>query len=169
MHMTYFDPYHTHEGLPALVVKNPPANAGEIRDTGLIPGLGRSLGEGYGNPLQYSSLENPMNRGACQAAVYRAAKIWIQMKWLSTCTYMGDSFSLLNTLVVYFHCWVVYHCTNIQHSFTYSTVAGIWIASVCAIMSNVTMNIFVHVFLCIYALFYSTHTWDWNCWIIKYA
>ena len=43
----------------ALVVKNPPANAGGIRDTGLIPGSGRSSGEGHGNPLQYSCLENP--------------------------------------------------------------------------------------------------------------
>ena len=48
----------------ALVVKNPPASAGEIRDADLILGLGRSPGEGYGNPLQYSCLENPMDRGA---------------------------------------------------------------------------------------------------------
>ena len=45
----------------ALVVKNPPANAGDMRN-GLIPGLGRSPGGGNGNPLQYSCLENPMNR-----------------------------------------------------------------------------------------------------------
>ena len=43
----------------ALVVKNPPANAGYIRDAGSIPGLGRSPGVGPGNPLQYSCLENP--------------------------------------------------------------------------------------------------------------
>ena len=43
----------------ALVVKNPSANVGDIRETGLIPGWGRSLGGGYGNPLQYSCLENP--------------------------------------------------------------------------------------------------------------
>ena len=43
----------------ALVVKNPPANAGDVRDTGLIPGLGRSPGGRHGNPLQYSCLENP--------------------------------------------------------------------------------------------------------------
>ena len=45
-----------------LVLKNPPANAGDVRDPGLIPGLGRSSGGGHGNPLQYSGLENPMNR-----------------------------------------------------------------------------------------------------------
>ena len=47
-----------------LVVKNWPANAGDIKDVGLIPGSGRSPGEGHGNPLQYSYLENPMDRGA---------------------------------------------------------------------------------------------------------
>ena len=47
-----------------LVVKNPPANAGDRRDVGSIPGLGRSLGGRHGNPLQYSYLENPMDRGA---------------------------------------------------------------------------------------------------------
>ena len=41
------------------MVKNPPANAGDIRDVGSIPGLGRSPGAGHGNPLQYSCLENP--------------------------------------------------------------------------------------------------------------
>ena len=45
------------------VVKNPPANAGNARDSGLIPGSGRSPGEGNGNPLQYSCLENSMDRG----------------------------------------------------------------------------------------------------------
>ena len=51
--------------------KNPPANVG---DTGSIPGLGRSPGEGNGNPLHYSCLENPMNRGAWLATVYGVAK-----------------------------------------------------------------------------------------------
>ena len=45
----------------ALAIKNPPANAGDLRDEGLIPGFGRSPGEGNGNPLQYSCLENPMD------------------------------------------------------------------------------------------------------------
>ena len=46
------------------MVKNPPANAGHVRDMGSIPGSGRSPGEGNGNPLQYSCLENPVDRGA---------------------------------------------------------------------------------------------------------
>ena len=56
---------HTHTHTPTvLVVKNLPASAGDIRDTGSIPGLGRSPGEGRGNPLQYSCLENSRDRGA---------------------------------------------------------------------------------------------------------
>ena len=60
-----------------LVVKNLPANAGDVRDTGLIPESGRSPGGGHGNPLQYSCLENPMDRGAWQAIVHRVPKSWI--------------------------------------------------------------------------------------------
>ena len=56
------------------MVKNLPANAGDIRDVGSIPGSGRSAGEGHGNPLQYSCLENPMDRGAWQAMVHEACK-----------------------------------------------------------------------------------------------
>ena len=53
----------------ALVVENPPASAGDIRDAGSILGPGRSSGEGNGNPLQDSCLENSMDRGAWQAAI----------------------------------------------------------------------------------------------------
>ena len=67
----------------ALVVKNLPANAGHIRDVGWIPGLGRSPGGGHGNPLQYSCLENPMDRGAWWAAVHGAAKNQTGLKQFS--------------------------------------------------------------------------------------
>ena len=59
-----------------LVVKNPPANAGEVREEGLIPGSERSLGEGNDNPLQYSGLGNPMDRGALWTTVHRVTKSW---------------------------------------------------------------------------------------------
>ena len=58
----------------ALVVKNPPASAGDVRDTGSIPGSGRCSGEGNDNPLQYSCLENPMDRGAWQPTVHGVIK-----------------------------------------------------------------------------------------------
>ena len=57
-----------------VVKKNPPANAGDARDTGLIPEPGRSPGGGHGNPLQCYSLENPMDRRAWRATVYRVAE-----------------------------------------------------------------------------------------------
>ena len=68
-------------GLPrvALLVKNPPASAGDTRDMGLIPGLGRSPGGGNGNPHQYSCLDNPMDRGAWQATVHGVAKSQTQL------------------------------------------------------------------------------------------
>ena len=57
-----------------VVVKNPPVNAGDIRDAGSVPGSGGSPGGGHGDPLQYSCLENPMDRGAWQATDHRAAE-----------------------------------------------------------------------------------------------
>ena len=58
----------------ALVVKNPPANAGELRDAGSVPGSGRYPGGEHVNPLQCSCLENPMDRTAWQATVQRVEK-----------------------------------------------------------------------------------------------
>ena len=69
-----------------LVVKNLPANAGEVGDVGLIPGSGRSPGGGHGKPLQYSCLENPMDRGARWTTVHGVTKSWIQLKQLSAHT-----------------------------------------------------------------------------------
>ena len=67
-------------GLPGgAVVKNLPANVGNSKDTGLIPGLGRSPGERNGNPLQYSCLGKPMDRGIWWATVHGVAKSWTQL------------------------------------------------------------------------------------------
>ena len=63
-----------------LVVKNPPGNAGDIGDMGSISGLGRSPGGGHGNPLQYSCLENPMDRGTWWATVHKVAKNWTRLR-----------------------------------------------------------------------------------------
>ena len=64
----------------ALVVKNLPAYAGDIRDSGLIPGSGRSPGGGHGNTLQDFCLESPMDTGAWRATVHEVAKSWIRLK-----------------------------------------------------------------------------------------
>ena len=72
----------SHTFLGGTVVKNP-ANAGDIRDVGSIPRLGKSSGEGNSNPLQYSCLENPMDREAWRASVHGVTESWI---WLSNQT-----------------------------------------------------------------------------------
>ena len=67
-----------------LVVKNLSANAGDARDVGSVPGLGRCPGEGKGTPLQYSCLENFTGRGAWRVTVHWVTK---NQTWMSTCTY----------------------------------------------------------------------------------
>ena len=76
------------------VVKNPPANAGDIREAGSIAGSRRSPGRGHGNSLQYSWLENPMDRGAWWATVHRVTKSQTWLKWLSMHTRIlyGESY-----------------------------------------------------------------------------
>ena len=70
----------------AQLIKNPPANAGDTRDVGSIPGSGRSPGEGSGNLFQYSCLENSMDRGAWQATVHEVAKSRKQLS-VHACTH----------------------------------------------------------------------------------
>ena len=65
------------------MVKNPPANAGDIRDMGSFPGSGRSPGGEHGNPLWYSCLENPMDRGAWWVTVHKITMSQTQLKRLS--------------------------------------------------------------------------------------
>ena len=84
------------------VVKNPSAKAEDIRDVGLIPGLGSSPGGGSDNPLQYSCLENPMDRGAFWITVHRVTKSQTGLKWLS-----------MHTV---FHCIYRYHIFFIHSS-----------------------------------------------------
>ena len=80
------------------MVKNLPVNAGDIRDVGLILGSGRFPGGGNGNPLQYSCLENPMDRKAWRAIVYRVTKSQTQLKQLSTHTVLYLLFLTLTFL-----------------------------------------------------------------------
>ena len=67
-----------------LVEKNLPANSGDKRDLGSVPGSGKTPGGGHGNPLQYSCLENPMDRGAWWATVHRVAKSGTRLKQPTT-------------------------------------------------------------------------------------
>ena len=78
------------------MIKNPPANAGDVRDRGSVPGLGRSPGGGHGNRLQYSCLENPTVRGAWWATVRRITKSWTQLKRLNLHTQTDLKHLLMN-------------------------------------------------------------------------
>ena len=82
-----WDPYE-YTGFPGdSVVKNPPANAGDIRHASLIPESGTSPGGRHGNALQYSCLENPIDRGAWRVTVHGVSKSQTRLKRLSTaCT-----------------------------------------------------------------------------------
>ena len=66
------------------MVKNPPANAGDVRDIGSTPGWGRSPRGGHGNPFEYPCLENPTDRGVRQVTVRGVTKSWIRLKLLPT-------------------------------------------------------------------------------------
>ena len=79
----------------ALVIKDPPANAEDSRDTCLIPELGRSPGRRHGNPLLYSCLESPVDGEAWQTVVYRVAKSQTRQKWLNNIAYRGGYKALL--------------------------------------------------------------------------
>ena len=74
------------------MVKNPLANAGDLRDAGSIPELGGSPGGGYGHPIQYSCLENPIDRGAWWATVHRVTQSQTQIKQLNTYTLISVLF-----------------------------------------------------------------------------
>ena len=90
----------------ALIVKYPPANAGDIKEVGSIPGLGRSLEGGHVNPLQLSCLENPTNRGSWHATVHRVSKSQTRLKQLSTALQNINCISnfIDTTIVVYGVC-----------------------------------------------------------------
>ena len=80
-----------------LTVKNLLANVGDVRDTSLIPGTGRSPEGGQGKPLQYSCLENPINRGAWRATVHRVTKSGTSLKGRSTVDFLILSCSPLSS------------------------------------------------------------------------
>ena len=109
------------------MVKNPPANAGDMRDVGLIPESGRSPGGGNDNPLQYSCLENPMDRGIWQATVHRVTKSWTQLKQLSTHTLILPPILITATLKILTlgSARFAETCTALENSAFTETLAGI--------------------------------------------
>ena len=103
-----------------LVVKNLPANAGDVRDKDSIPVWGRSPREGHGSPLQYSCLEHPMDKGAWHATVHRVAKSWTWLKWLNTTIPNSQSILLLSWKPqVCLLCLWIYFCFIDKFSVSY--------------------------------------------------
>ena len=94
----------------AQLVKNLPANARDLRDASSIPGSGRFPGGEHGNPLQYSSLENPMDRGAWQATVHGVTKSWTWLKQLSMQAHMHVNPNLSVYPTHLFPSWCPYVC-----------------------------------------------------------
>ena len=88
------------------MVKKPAANAGDIREVGLIPESGRSPGGGNGNPLQDSCLENPMDRGDWRAIVHRVTNSWIQLKQLSTAQHVTIILNMFMCLLAISVCFL---------------------------------------------------------------
>ena len=125
------------------VVKNTPANAGHIRDLGLILGLGKYPEVGQGNPLQYSCLENPMDRGAWQGIVHGVTKHWTQLKWLSThitihlilCLLKWYKCNLLK--IIYFN--IIKICCNVLHINNFCILLSEPVTFI--IISNVTQSL----------------------------
>ena len=84
------------------LVKNLPANAGDVGDVGLIPGLGKSPGGGNGDPLQYSHLENSMDRGARQITVHAATKSQTERRSTRLHTKSKEAYSLFHSYIFHF-------------------------------------------------------------------
>ena len=114
----------SHKGSP---VKNPLANARDIRDEGLIPGSGRCPGGGHGSPLQYSCLEKPMDRGAWRATVHRVTKSQTRLKRQHT--HIVLCFSQCSTTA---KIWITFSCdTSVQNPLI-SPVTKVVLASGCS-------------------------------------
>ena len=94
----------------ALVVKNPLASAGDIRDMVLIPGLWGSPGGGHGDPLQYYCQDNPLDRGALQAMVPRVKNSWTRLKQLSTHAFINSAGHGANTPKKKKKNWLISRC-----------------------------------------------------------
>ena len=106
-----------------LMVKNSPANAEDARDTGLIPGWGRSPGGGNGTPLQYSCLKSPTDRGAWQAIVHGVTK---SRTWLSNYVWALAWFPGFPLLLMGCNYWLDTFLILLSLSFLVCTVESIW-------------------------------------------
>ena len=119
-----------------LVVKNPPANVGDLRDAGSILGSGRSPGGGKHYPIQYSCLEIPLDRGALQATVHMATKSWTWLKQLSTHAWVDLEVIVLSevrqrkTNIIWHHLYVEFTFKNDINELIYKTETDLQILKI---------------------------------------
>ena len=132
----------------AIVVKNLPADAGDIRDAGLIPMLERSPGGGHGNPLQYFCLENPMDRGAWWAAVCRVAESWA---WLKQLSMHALSFNFLNSKLGLHKILQIRHLSN------------------CCIVGGSSYYLVLHILHIVMAICWLFYLFIWLFWVLVAA
>ena len=95
------------------VVKNPPVNAGDIGDSSSVPGWGRCPGGGHDNPLQYSCLANPMDKGAWQATVHGVAKRWTWLATEHTHTHVYVYTRVYIYICIYTHIYITEHIHSV--------------------------------------------------------
>ena len=125
----------------ALVIKNLPASAGDIRDAGSTRGLGRSPGGGHGNPLQYSCLENPMDREAWWVTVYGVVQSRTRLKRLSMNTY---TLQRLSNVHISFKQYNTKGCTSNKTSLILKVVKEYYVLYPVQSMSLITILIYLH-------------------------
>ena len=123
------------------MVKNPPTNAGDIRNTGSTPGSGRSSGGGYGNPLQYSCLENPLDRRAWWATVHGVSKSQTQLKRLSTCTQHQEKSEIFWYLAMTVTCLSMTVKSIYQSSLGY--VPLVWMGLIWRPLRSLVLRLFI--------------------------
>ena len=144
-------------GFPAgSVVKNLPANAG---DSSLIPGSGGSPGEGNGSSLQYSCLENPMDRGALRASIHRVAKCWTQLKQLST-SLDSLNYALLWSQIIHPKCKFT-DITSLLKSFpiAFSRMPKNGVQGLSWAISYPCLKTILHIFIALYASASLKYSW----------
>ena len=128
----WFNASHAFLGFPGgSLVKNPPANGGDAADMGSIPGRGRSPGEGNGTPLQYSCLENPMDRGAWRATVHGVTRVGQDLVSKPPSLRAKPIFEKVNILVF----WIL------KYSFMFQSTIGLIKSSQCALQLATGSNV----------------------------
>ena len=132
-------------------------SACQCRRCGSIPGLGRSPGGGNGNPLQYSCLENPTDRGACRATVHRIEKSWTWLKWLLSLSYTHTHTNIFNWFYFFGEPWG--GVRNLH--FDQQVIIWLWGVGLCSFLVRVLENTVEMVTECVVTIILFVHSFDY--------